>query len=334
MRLLLVRLSSMGDVILTTPLLRALRTRYPAADIAYLTRPAFAPLLADHPARPRLITFDPASESLPHLAQRLRREHFDHHLDLHGVLRTRALRLLVPGRWRGYSKRRYARWMLVHRKRNVYHDLVPEAERYFEAVRGLDVTPDGKPAEVGIGERAALEASRWLSDHGLGVDRPLVAAAPGAAYPTKEWPVDHWIDLTRRLTADGFDVAVLGGRDSVAACEAIAEAGGPYAASSGGVLGLAPTAAVIRSARVAIAGDTGLMHLAAAVGTPVVALFGPTVRAFGFTPYRAVSAILERDLPCRPCSTQGGPACPLGHHRCLRDIIPGDVIDATRRLLA
>lgn len=334
MRLLLVRLSSMGDVILTTPLLRVLRARFPDADIAYLTRPPFAPLLADHPARPRLITFDPTGESLRSLVRHLRHEHFDHLLDLHGVARTRALRLLVPGKWHGYSKRRVARWALVHLKRDFYRDQVHEAERYFEAARDLDVQPDGRPAEIGVGMAARAEGASWLERHELGQGRPLVVAAPGAAYPTKEWPVDHWIALVGRLAAAGADVAVLGGPESVAACEAIAAAGGAHAASSSGRLGIAPTAAVIQAARVAIAGDTGLMHLAAAVGTPVVALFGPTVRAFGFTPYKAVATILERDLACRPCSAQGGPVCPLGHHRCLVDIIPDTVLSATKRLLA
>ena len=135
----------MGDVILTTPLVRALRARHPEAKITYLTRPAFVPLLADHPAGVEVLTFEPAKESLGSLATRLRALEFTHLLDLHGVTRTRLLRILVPGNWRGYSKRRVARWMLVHTKRDVYRDSVPEAERFFEAARGLDVRPDGLP---------------------------------------------------------------------------------------------------------------------------------------------------------------------------------------------
>jgi heptosyltransferase-2 len=324
----------MGDVILTTPLLRALRQRHPDADIAYLTRPAFVPLLEHHPAQPRILPFDPASEPLAALARQLRGERFTHHLDLHGVGRTRVLRLLVPGRWCGYSKRRLARWALVHLKRNIYRDSVPEAERFFEAARDLDVVPDGRPADVGIGDAAAARAEAWLTDHRLGGTRPLVSVVPGAAHFTKRWPVEHWIALTHDLVTRGYDVLVLGGRDYVDACAAIAEAGSGHAASSAGLLGLQETARLLECSRVAVAGDTGLMHLATAVGTPVVALYGPTVRQFGFTPYRARAALLERDLPCRPCSAQGGPACPLGHHRCLRDIAPADVCDRALRLLA
>lgn len=319
----------MGDVILTTPLVRALRSRHPDAEITYLTRPAFAPLLADHPAGVKLLTFDPATESLGSLATRLRAQKFSHLLDLHGVTRTRLLRLLVPGHWRGYSKRRVARWMLVHTKRDVYGDAVPEAERFFEAARNLGVTPDGLPAEVGIGAESAAIAAAWLAEHGLG-GRPIAALAPGAAHFTKRWPPGNWEMLSRDLAAQGYDIAVLTGSDFREEGSAIAAAGGGHAAATGGVLGLQATAAVLRASELAVSGDTGLMHLATAVGTRVVALFGPTVKQFGFFPYRSPATVLEVDLACRPCSAQGGPACPLGHHRCLQEISVPTVVSSVR----
>lgn len=317
----------MGDIILTTPLLRAIRTRHPDAEITYLTRPAFAPLLADHPARVEVLTFDPAGESLRSLAARLRARRFTHLLDVHGVTRTRLLRFLVPGSWRGYSKRRVARWLLVHTKRSFYRDSVPEAERYFEAARDLDVSPDGLPAEVGIGAEAAALGARWISDSGLG-GRPLAALAPGAAHQTKRWPVSHWEHLRRKLGEQGYAVAVLTGRDFAEEGTTIATGGPGPAKSSGGELGLQSTAAVLKAATVLVSGDTGLMHLATAVGTPVVALFGPTVRQFGFFPYRSPSTVLELPLNCRPCTAQGGPVCPLGHHNCMREIQPDAVMSA------
>jgi len=331
-RILLVRLSSMGDVILTTPLVRALRARHREAEMVYLTRPGFAPLVADHPARVEVLTFDPTSEALGDLAKRLRGRKFTHLLDLHGVTRSRLLRLLVPGQWRGYGKRRVARWMLVHGKRDIYGDSVPEAERYFEAARDLDVTPDGGPAEVGIGAAAAASAAAWLASRGLGGGRPMAALAPGAAHFTKRWPTGYWEMLSQSLVAQGYDVAVLTGGDFRDEGAAIAAAGGVNAATTAGALGLQETAGVLRAARVAVSGDTGLMHLATAVGTPVVALFGPTVRQFGFFPYRSPATVLELALSCRPCSAQGGEVCPLGHHKCLREISPQMVMEAVREL--
>jgi len=121
---------------------------------------------------------------------------------------------------------------------------------------------------------------------------------------------------------------VLAGADYLEPCAVIAAAGAPHAAATGGALGLQETAAVLRASRVVASGDTGLMHLASAVGTPVVALFGPTVRQFGFFPYRSLATVLELALSCRPCSAQGSPRCPLGHHRCLRDISPETVMSS------
>jgi ADP-heptose:LPS heptosyltransferase len=91
---------------------------------------------------------------------------------------------------------------------------------------------------------------------------------------------------------------------------------------------------LLARARVLVSGDTGVMHMATGVGTPVVALFGPTVEQFGFFPYRGRSIVLQRDLPCRPCSSSGTPVCPLGHHRCMADLAPVEVAGAVERAVA
>ena len=109
---------------------------------------------------------------------------------------------------------------------------------------------------------------------------------------------------------------------------------GGAAASAAGEFSLQETGALLQRARVVVSGDTGIMHMATGVGTPVVALFGPTVTQFGFFPYVAPSVVLERELSCRPCSATGTAACPLGHHRCLADIMPADVAAAVSRLVA
>ena len=323
----------MGDVILTTPLLRALRRRHPEAHLVYCTRPAFAPLVADHPALDDLIVFDPGEEPLATLARRLRAGRFTHLLDLHGVLRSRMLRLMVPGRWRGYSKRRLARAALIRFKRSLYLDAKPEAERFFEAARGLDVRPDGDPAELHLSPASRQRAGHWLAQPGL-VDTQYVVRAPGAAHFSKRWPIEHWSELARELGARGRASLVVGGPEDVVAGDAIARAAGPHGRSAAGLFTLQETAAALAGGQAVVAGDTGVMHMATAMRTPVVSLFGPTVRAFGFAPYRAPATILERDLSCRPCSAQGGPVCPLGHHRCLRDITPTDVLGALTRWTA
>ena len=321
----------MGDILLTTPLVRAIRARHPDAWITYLTKTPFLGLLEHNPRINQLIGYDPVKPLRP-LAAHLAAEKFTDCLDLHGSLRTRALRLLVPGRWHGYPKHRAARSLLIYGKKNWYRDRRPVVERYFDAARALDVTPDGQPLEFFLRRDALDQATRFLSERALGRERALVAVCPGAQHATKRWPVRSWQHLVTLLTTRGYDVVVLGGPAEAALGEDVAAAGAEHAASAAGRAEFAVSAAFLKLARCAVSGDTGLLHLATAVGTPVVGLYGPTVEAFGFFPYRARATVLQRDLPCRPCSAMGGPSCPLGHHQCLAGIGPDDVFDAVRRL--
>jgi heptosyltransferase II len=215
---------------------------------------------------------------------------------------------------------------LIREHRDVYPDRVPVAERYFEAAGALDVQPDGGPAELFTSPAAEARADAWLTRVGFDSDAPLIALVPGAAHATKRWPVRHWRRLASALVRRGYNVTVVGSSgDRILAAE-IATSAGRRAASAAGDLDLQTSGALLRRSRAAVSGDTGPMHLATAVGTAVVALFGPTVEQFGFFPYRAEAAVLEKPLPCRPCSSKGSPHCPLGHHRCLEEIMPEDVL--------
>ena len=325
--ILVVRFSAIGDILLITPLLRAIRARYRGARIAVLTKEEFVPLLSHNPHVSEVLSVAPG-EGVRAIAERIRGVRYTHLLDLHGNLRSHALRRLAPGPWRSYAKRRLERALLITVKRDIYGVETPIAERYFEAATGLDVLPDGGPPDFFVGEEADERAAEWLSGLGLGQDRPIVAMAPGAAHATKCWPAEYWVELIRRITPTGADVAVLGGPDDAELARRISDLAGAGAASLAGTLSLQETGAVIRRAAVLISGDTGVMHMATGVGTPVVALFGPTVRQFGFFPYRSDGGVVELDLPCRPCSAHGGARCPLGHHRCMKQMLP-DLVFAT-----
>jgi heptosyltransferase-2 len=226
-----------------------------------------------------------------------------------------------------------ARTLLIYTKRNRYHDVRPVAERYFSAARELDVVPDGKPPDFILGPDAERQASDWLASAGLAQSRSMIALAPGAAHATKRWPVEHWRTLIQRIVAEGFDVVVVGGPDDSQLGAELSQNTGGRVVSAAGVFGLQGTGAVLQRAAVLVSGDTGVMHMATGVGTPVVALFGPTVRAFGFFPYTSRAEVLELALPCRPCSSKGGPRCPLGHHHCLVKLRPECVHGALQRSL-
>ena len=329
--ILAVRFSSIGDILLTTPLLRAIRHTHPSARITVLTKRAYLPLLSHNPHLDRIIGLAP-DRSLLSLAAELRGDEYTDLLDLHDNLRSRALHLLVPGRWRTYPKHRLARALLVHAKRNRYRDRRPVAERYFSAARHLQVVPDGKPPDFFVGPEATEEASAWLRAAGLDLVPSLVAIAPGAAHATKRWPAEHWQRLIERMVREGHSVAIVGGPDDAGLAQQLAGSLPDQVASAAGKFGLQATGALLKRCRALVSGDTGVMHMATGVGTPVVALFGPTVEAFGFFPYTRRAGVVEMPLPCRPCSTQGGPRCPLGHHRCMIDMDPSAVYGALREV--
>jgi heptosyltransferase-2 len=240
---LLVRFSSIGDILLTTPLVRVLRRRHPDARLVFVTKRAHVPLVADNPHLSSVVALEPG-ESLTHLAARLRPIGATHGLDLHGSLRSRALRLLVPGSWSGYRKRRVARSLLIALKHDLYGDPVPVAERYFEAARRLDVAPDDGPPEFHLGAGAGDRVARWLAEQGL-ADTPLAALAPGAAHATKRWPIAHWIALAERLRAAGLTSVVVGGPDDRGAAQQLSG----HAHGAAGALSLQETGALLARAR-------------------------------------------------------------------------------------
>ena len=322
--ILIVRFSSIGDLLLTTPLLRAIRTRHPDSRITFVVRDDMAETLRRNPHITDLVTFSRGA-SLLALARSLRQQPWTDRLDLHGSLRSFALRQLIGGSWRGYSKHLIRRQLLITTHGKHGGTLAHVAERYFAAAGDLDVTPDGKPPEYFISEPADAAATAFLAQHRLGQNRRLIALAPGAAHFTKRWPEAHWVELARRLAAT-CDIVVLGGTMEERVAANIVEATGTAGASAAGLFSLDGSAALIRRAEQLVVADTGLLHLATAVGTPVVALYGPTAEAFGFTPYHASAVIVQHDLGCRPCSSQGGAKCPLGHHNCLRLMMPAEVL--------
>ena len=328
LRILCVRFSSIGDVLLTTPLVRALHRRHPEAELYFVTKSAMAPLVVENPHLTRVIELAP-NERIIDLARRLRPLGATHGLDLHGSLRSAALRWLVPCQWSGYSKRKFARTTLISTKINIYGRPVPVAERYFEAARELDVAPDGGPPEFFLAPAAITHMKYWLAEVGLNQKR-FAVIAPGAAHGTKRWPIAHWQALTARLQQLGYGVVAVGGPGD----RELANALGAGVVNVAGEFTLQETGACLARAAVVVSGDTGVMHMATGVGTPVVALFGPTVEPFGFFPYTKRAEVLELDLDCRPCSAMGTARCPLGHHHCLEEISPDQVAAAVQRWVA
>jgi heptosyltransferase-2 len=318
---LVIQTAFLGDVVLTTPLLSALAERYGPVDV--VTTPAAAPLLEGHPAVREVIRYDKKGRDaglggLRRLGATLRVRGYARAYLPHRSWRSATLALLarVPQRT-GFADSAAA---ITYTTRVARARAGHEVERLLAlAGRGRGATP---PVSLAIAAEDEAAAERWLAERG--VPAGFTAVAPGSIWGTKRWP--YYPALAASL--EGAVVVIGGPEDATLAHEVVAAAPG-RAWSAAGELGLRSSAAVIRRARALVTNDSAPLHLASAVGTPVVALFGPTVPEQGFGPRGPHSLALgHAGLRCRPCSAHGPAVCPLGHHRCMRELPAETVAEA------
>lgn len=329
-KVLLIRLSSLGDVVLATSAVEALKSARPEATVDVLTKPQFAEVFAGNPHVREVKTWG-AKESPLEVAARLRAEKYTFIADLHANLRTRLLRPLLPGRWSVYGKGAVARRAsLFLRARSLISDAPHVTTRYAASLSRLGVKKPAIP-KIYTDERQLGWVKDILTGAGWDSVAPLVALAPGAAWATKAWPEEKWRELADLLRARGALPLLIGGEGDRALCEAVKGTGAGI--NLAGETTVRETAAALTLAKVLVTNDSAPLHIADAVGTPVVALFGPTVADFGFFPTGARDVVVERDEPCRPCSLHGGPRCPLGHFHCLGLVTAEQVVKAALPLL-
>lgn len=327
---LVIRLSSLGDIVLTQPILEQLQAAGYAVDL--IVQPDYAALGKLLPGATRVLSAPADLKSK-----------YDLLLDLHGTLRARRLADVVPaGRKIRYRKRALARRLLLRlggRRLpwNALSGLKPEQQVtawYAEALRQAGVVPHAAQPRLDLPEWIVMAADKTLRAAKLKKDTRFAVLAPGAKWPTKEWPEEYFAELAHQLDAQlGLVPVFIGSGQERDKCENIAAQCGGRAKSLAGLTNLPTLAAILAQAEILVSNDSGPLHLGLAAGTRAVGLFGPTVSHFGFTPIRHPRAmVLENPLPCRPCSLHGGLKCPLGHHDCLRRITPGAVLQAVRSM--
>ncbi len=307
-----IQTAFLGDVVLTTPLLSRLAERHGPVDV--VTTPAAAALLETHPAVRSVIRYDKHGSGkgwrgLSRVASELRARGYATVYLPHRSVRSALLAMVSGAPERvGFADSAAA---ITYTRR------VPRPREGHEVDRLLTLAGS---AESAPGVTLALTpadysaADHWLAAHG--VSPRFIALAPGSIWGTKRWP--YYAEL-----AAGLDrpCVVVGGVDDRPLADAIVAAAPDRTVSAAGELNLRASAALIQRAAALVTNDSAPLHLATAVGTPIVALFGPTVPGFGFGPRRPGDVTLGREgLACRPCSRHGPPVCPLGHHRCMRDL--------------
>jgi len=329
---LVIQTSFLGDTVLTTPLLAQLANRGP---VDVVTTPASAALLANHPAVRSIIPYDKRGRDrgvrgLLRLGRRLRKSSYDLALLAQGSWRSAALAFLarIPSRV-GFNT---SAGKLLYTMRVPYRDDLHHAARLLMLGRpnGREPTAEEMRPSLapGSAERAAVDA--LLARHGVAAGARLVALAPGSVWGTKRWT--YYPELAQRLAPHARVIVIGSASDSPLAGAVMAAE--PMAIDATGELSLLASAELIGRCGVVVTNDSAPLHLASAMGTPTVAIFGPTVPDFGFGPLAPRASVVGEDtLPCRPCDRHGPQHCPLGHHRCMRDLGPDLVAERALTLL-
>jgi lipopolysaccharide heptosyltransferase II len=342
---LIIRFSSVGDIVLSSLLVRTLRRRFPECQIDFLVKAEFAELVGHSPFLTRVIEF-PTGGTLRDLLQlrhTLRSEGYDLIVDIHDSIRSRVLSAGARHVVR-FRKRKIARFLLVAFKRDLYRFFggAPSvARRYLETVGIYGVTDDGGGLDQFLPPAAAEKPTAILRTAGISPQMSVIGLCPSARHATKIWPSERFADVALTLLREERAAVLLFGSDEDrvrgAEIEERIRAAIPDArmVNLTGQLTLSETAAAMDRCSLIITNDSGLMHLAAARKRKILAVFGSTVKQFGFFPFGTLSEVVEHpDLPCRPCSHIGLPACPKSHFKCMRDISVEHVVATARRLLA
>lgn len=329
MKILILRFSSIGDIVLTSPVPRVLKTQLEEAEIHYCTKKNFRFLVESNPYIDKVHVLE---KSLPVLIQKLRAEKYDYIIDLHHNIRTLRLKLALGVQSYSFNKLNWQKWLVVNFKINQLpnHHIV---DRYLDTVKPLGVKGDQLGLDYFIPEKDEVDLE-WLPEtHRKG----YVAYAIGAQLATKKLPIQRMIELCDKINKP---VILLGGKEDAEAGEEIArffektETSGPYEESleelgkrtvifnACGKFNFNQSASLVRQAKAVFSHDTGLMHVAAAFGKTVYSIWGNTIPSFGMYPYRTRFVVFENNkIKCRPCSKIGFDKCPLGHFKCMNDIV-------------
>ncbi len=311
--ILIIRLSSLGDVVLATAVPPVLKAAYPQSRLTFLTKKPYGDLLALAPDLDEVISFG-KGDGLWSLSSRLKKDRFDLVIDLHGNLRS----LMVCGLMGSVPclrvpRERWRRLALVWFKLKTSRPIPSVRERCGKVLSSMGLKPGRLLPRLSLNP-TALEAQKR---HGLeGLKKPSIGFCLSSRHATKRWTAESALTCMNTLkTSSGGNLVLLGFETD----ERLALEGHP-ALDLVGKTSLVELAGVIGSLSVLVSVDSGPLHVAEALGIPVVSLFGPTVPDFGFAPVLAGSTWIEESLPCRPCSLHGGERCPLGHHRCMEEI--------------
>lgn len=317
-KILIIRFSSIGDIVLTTPVMRCIKTHFPNAAIHYATKSQYVSLLEANPFIDKIHAFE--DKKLPDLLARLDAEKFDLIIDLHHNLRTFLIKTNLGIEHRSFNKLNFKKWLMVKFKINK----LPAkhiVDRYLETTKDFGVTNDGNGLDYFIPSQAHVDITTLPEPF----HRGYIAFVIGAMHNTKKLPLNKAIELCNQLK---YPIILIGGKEDTAMGDSIVAQSSNNMYNACGKYTLNQSASILQQAQKVIAHDTGMMHIAAALKKDIISIWGNTIPEFGMYPYfgntnslqaqRASHKILEvNGLSCRPCSKIGFEVCPKGHFKCM-----------------
>ncbi len=331
MKFLILRFSSIGDIVLTTPVIRCLRKKYPNAEIHFATKQSFTSLLS---ANPYLDKVHLLGDSDSELHSQLKQEQFDYVIDLHHNQRTALLKMQLRAKSFSFNKLNLEKWAMVYFKWN-YLPAQHIVDRYLATCASLGVENDGLGLDYFIPTAEEVDLQSLPVDFRKG----YIAWAIGAQHFTKRFPPAK---VAASISKLHMPVVLLGGKEDLdnaaRICQELSETPA-LLWNAVGQYSIHQSASLLRQAQLVVANDTGLMHIAAALHKPIVSLWGNTIPAFGMTPYyglqKVSGAIIEsQNVSCRPCSKIGQSVCPKGHFDCMMSLDENDIASTINALLA
>jgi ADP-heptose:LPS heptosyltransferase len=310
-KILILRFSSIGDIVLTSPVVRCLKQQLNASEIHLLTKKSFASIVENNPNVDKVFSFE---KNVDEVLQELKKESYDWVIDLHHNLRSMQVKRALEKQSKSFNKLNIEKWLLVNLKIN----RMPEkhiVDRYFETVAHLGVKNDLNGLEFFIEAKNEVNISSLPKEYQNG----FIAFVIGAKHNTKKLPTEKIISICKKLNRA---VILIGGKEDFEAGEKIAsQISNVFNAC--GKYNLQQSASLIKQADKLITHDTGMMHIAAAFQKNIISVWGNTVPEFGMYPYMPgkESKIVEvKNLSCRPCSKIGFEKCPKGHFKCMNEI--------------
>lgn len=320
-KILVLRISSIGDIVLTTPVIRCLKQQITGCQIHFFTKKGFEPILANNPYIDKLFFLD---KNLPVIIKELKKENYDYIIDLHHNLRTWLIKNALGKKAYSFNKLNLEKWLLVNFKINKLPAL-HIVDRYFETVKKLSVKNDLKGLDFFIDDKNEITLNLLPKNFQKG----FIAFAIGGQHATKRLPEEKIINICRKLEQP---IILLGGKEDANTGEKISSfVGRDKVFNTCGRYNIQQSASIIKQAQKVITHDTGLMHIAAAFKKDIISVWGNTIPEFGMTPYLAgkKSSIIEvKDLNCRPCSKIGYHKCPKKHFYCMNLIDENDIVEA------